>query len=253
MKTSENILQQKLHLGELAVFFIGQAGFVFKTPDNTLIAIDLYLSDCCERIFGFKRLIPKLIAPDELVFDAVITTHAHYDHFDIDAMPGLMSHPKTVLYTSLEGVKESEKLPISPDRVKLLSTGTVCDINDLRIKAVYCDHGEMAPDAVGILLSYGDKSVYITGDTSYKPDEILKYVPQSIDIMIVPINGAFGNMNEHEAVLLTKALSPKVVIPCHYGNFAEHGGDPKLFIKNLTNLLPHQKYATMSLGDLLVI
>lgn len=41
--------------GEISVFFLGQAGFAFKTPQGETIAVDPYLSDCCNRHFGFKR------------------------------------------------------------------------------------------------------------------------------------------------------------------------------------------------------
>ena len=40
----------------LGVFFMGQAGVILKAPDNTLLAVDLYLSDCCEDVY--KRQIP---------------------------------------------------------------------------------------------------------------------------------------------------------------------------------------------------
>lgn len=64
----------------LGVFFMGQAGVILKAPDNTLLAVDLYLSDCCERYFGFKRLMPKLVGVDDLRLDYVCATHAHFDH-----------------------------------------------------------------------------------------------------------------------------------------------------------------------------
>ena len=40
----------------VGICFLGQAGFIFKTPDHQLIAVDPYLSNCCERYFGFKSL-----------------------------------------------------------------------------------------------------------------------------------------------------------------------------------------------------
>ena len=63
------VLSAKIPEGEVGVFFLGQAGFVFKTPQNTLIAVDPYLSDCCNRYFGFKRLMPYILEAHELEFD----------------------------------------------------------------------------------------------------------------------------------------------------------------------------------------
>ena len=64
--------------------FAGQAGFILESADGYRLGVDLYLSNCCERYFGFKRLMPYLYDPLALELDAVVATHAHYDHFDPD-------------------------------------------------------------------------------------------------------------------------------------------------------------------------
>ena len=252
-KTALDIKLKNVKNEELAVFFIGQAGFVIKDSSGKLVAVDLYLSDCCERYFGFKRLIPKLLAPDELAFDIIIATHAHYDHFDIDAMPVLMSNSNTVLYTSEEGLKECQGLGIKKEQVKLMTVGSTHFEKGFKIEAVYCDHGELARDAVGILLKVEDKCIYIAGDTAYRPEKMEQIAKQEIDLMIMPINGAFGNLNEEESVLLTKMINPKLVVPCHFGNFSEHGGNPELFVHNINRILPNQKYKIMALGESIII
>ena len=78
--------------GKTSIFFLGQAGFIIKSRKGTLIGIDMYLSDCVERMDGFKRLMPKILEPDDIIFDAVVTTHFHFDHYDIDSIPVLMSN-----------------------------------------------------------------------------------------------------------------------------------------------------------------
>lgn len=252
-KTASEIENINVKKSEVVVFFMGQAGFIFKDSDNRLIAVDLYLSDCCERFFGFKRLMPKLIAPDELEFDIIIATHAHYDHFDIDAMPQLMSNSKAILYTSAEGVNECRKLNISLNHVIEIPLGSTHKYENIEITAVYADHGELAPDAVGVILEIGDKCIYIAGDTAYRPEKVKEIANYEIDLMIVPINGAYGNLNEKEAVLLTEIMNPELVVPCHYGNFAEHGGNPDLFAKNMESMLSKQKYKVMKIGESIII
>lgn len=49
------------------------------------MVLDPYLTECGERIRGFKRLSPMLIAPEELAVDYYVTSHLHFDHFDYDA------------------------------------------------------------------------------------------------------------------------------------------------------------------------
>ena len=63
-------------LGQTHLFSTGQAGFIIKTKTGKLIGIDLYLSDCVERVesdhVGYRRLLPKILSTDELVFDAIV-------------------------------------------------------------------------------------------------------------------------------------------------------------------------------------
>ena len=77
-----------------SIFSVGQAGYILKSNSGQLLAIDLYLSECVERVEGnkgFKRLLPLILGPSDLVFDVVICTHPHLDHFDIDAIPEMIS------------------------------------------------------------------------------------------------------------------------------------------------------------------
>ena len=106
---------QAAPLGKTHLFSVGQAGFIVKSAAGELLAIDLYLSDCVERIEqdpGFRRLLPRLLLPQEMVFDVVICTHPHMDHFDIDAVPQLMSNDRTRLFCSVDCEKLVRSLPI---------------------------------------------------------------------------------------------------------------------------------------------
>ena len=54
------------------------------------MVLDPYLTECGERIRGFKRLSPMLIAPEELAVDYYVTSHLHFDHFDYDAIISIL-------------------------------------------------------------------------------------------------------------------------------------------------------------------
>lgn len=112
--------------GSLAVCFIGQAGVIIKTPAGELAGIDLYLSDCCNRFFGFKRLMPKLLSPDELEFDFVISTHAHYDHFDPDSIPPLLEPEKLVLSARSTAKKSAKSWVFRKTNVYGLKSSARC-------------------------------------------------------------------------------------------------------------------------------
>ena len=69
-----------------SLFFLGQAGFIIKSKNGKLLTIDPYLSNCVENVeghVGFKRLLPVILEPNDIVFDYIITTHFHKDHFDL--------------------------------------------------------------------------------------------------------------------------------------------------------------------------
>lgn len=244
-------------LGFIHLFFLGQAGFIIKSPSGMLLGIDLYLSDCVERVegnVGFKRLMPIFLEPSELCFDYLIASHEHFDHFDMDAMPMLMSSGHTKLFASVNCKKEVRRLMISEVGVTYVKAGDCLSAGDCVVNFVNCDHGTGAPDAVGIVVSVGGKKIYITGDTCLRLDRIDEIKSfGALDVLIAPINGAYGNLNEHECVELCNALSPKLVIPCHYGMFAAHGGDPGLFMRYAVKEVPEQKYLLMAPCEQLTI
>lgn len=211
-----------------AIFSVGQAGFIIKSKSGQLIAIDLYLSNCVERIEGhkgYKRLLPQILNATELSFDAVICTHPHLDHFDMDAVPEMMSRGAK-LYCSVGCEKLVKQLQMEyyEEQITYVKPGDKSILGDFEIAFVNCDHGAGAPDAVGVVLKVDGKTIYEAGDTCLRLDRMSE-IPQPLDVMIAPINGAYGNLNEEECVTLAEKLNPSVTIPCHYGMFASHHGD----------------------------
>ena len=59
----------------------------------------------------------------ELTFDVLIATHFHRDHFDIDAMKGLMGNDKTQLYCAYDCKEDVERLQIDQTRVHYVKPG----------------------------------------------------------------------------------------------------------------------------------
>ena len=94
------------------------------------------------------------------------------------------------------------------------------------------------------------KRILETGDTSLHLDWKEEYLKAgALDVLIAPINGAYGNLNEQENVDLTTALKPKLTVPCHFGMFASHGGHPGLWKELLEQQLPNQAYKLFTMGE----
>ena len=249
---ANDVKSKKIEDGKLGVFFLGQAGFVFKSNTDKLICIDPYLSDCCNRYFGFKRLMPYILNPGDIQFDYLLISHAHFDHFDPDSVPVLMSNSKTQLIGAKDVAAECERLNIK-DNLHFLSVGDCFEDKDVKITAVLCDHGKDTPHAIGFMLEVSGKRIYYMGDTAYREDWLDDPFIKNVDMLILPINGAFGNLNETQAAKVVSKLTPKLAVPCHYWNFAEHGGNPALFCEAMKSYAPDVKYLMMRQGEEIII
>ena len=252
MNFATKILTSPIAGGSVGVFALGQAGFVIKTDEGKLIALDPYLSNCCERYFGFKRLMPYVLDPLDIEFDLLIASHAHYDHFDPDSVPSLMGNKKTHFVGALDTRAECDRLGIT-ERVSFLARGEKIERCGVKIKGLACDHGDLAPDALGLMITVGEKRIYFMGDTAYREDLLENEELKGVDLLILPINGAFGNLNEEQAADVVSILLPKLAVPCHYWNFAEHGGNPALFCQALRQKSPDSKYLLMRQGEGMVL
>lgn len=249
---ASKVLNTNISSGNIGVFFLGQAGFVLKTPAGKLIAVDPYLSDCCNRYFGFKRLMPYILEADELVFDYVVASHAHYDHFDPDSIPTLLANGKTEFIGAQDTAEECEKLGIS-ERLTFLSVGDTAQLGDIKLTAVRCDHGADTPHAIGLLFELGGKRIYMMGDTAYRPEWLCDERLCGVDLLILPINGAFGNLDSSTAASVVGTLVPKLAVPCHYWNFAEHFGNPYEFMSLMKNNYPDIAFMLMRQGESLIV
>lgn len=250
---AQKISSLQVPQGGVGVIFMGQAGFLVKAPSGCLLGIDLYLSDCCERYFGFKRLMPRLLLPGELTLDYVVASHAHYDHFDVDSMPVLLSNGRTRLLTAPDGVTECKRLGIPEGKYTVLRQGQAVCAGEFTVLPVPCDHGALAPDAMGLYITCGGKTLYFAGDTCYREDIAERMSRLPVDFAAAPINGAFGNMNAMEAARFFKTVNPKICVPCHYWNFAQHMGDPNAFLEAMQHMTGVPDFLLMYPGEVLLL
>jgi L-ascorbate 6-phosphate lactonase len=237
----------------LRVKFIGQAGFIF-TFGNISIGMDLYLSDCVEKIDHFKRLTPKVHKSSDLKnLIYILSSHWHYDHFDIDALPTLIKDGKQFIgaYDCLPLFEKSKLSKYIKKSMFMKPNEEINLPNGIKIASTPCDHGESAPLAIGFILKFENYTIYYTSDTRLRLDYAKEIIRNyKIDLLICPINGAFGNMNEYDAVKLTEFIKPEMVIPCHYWMFAEQGGNPQIFKNELLKLNLNTKLNIMMPGEI---
>ena len=61
----------------VAMWWLGQNGYIFKTPEGTLLSTDMYLTDSCAPLgadagMDLARRVPVLIRPEELDVDLLV-------------------------------------------------------------------------------------------------------------------------------------------------------------------------------------
>ncbi len=240
--------------GNLAIFWIGQAGFVYKTSSGTVVFVDPYVSDYVARVlshigWGFKRITPCPITPEEVDADLVVSTHGHQDHLDQDAIPVFLRTPRTRFVGAPDCAEAYQSLGVPADRYSIIHTGQTLTFGDVTLTGVYADHGAETPHAMGILLTFGDIKVWQVGDTAYRPAQWQGIYGAGVDVVTPPINGMYGNLNGIEAARLAGDAGAKVAIPCHFWTFAEHGGNPADFLNACPQYAPATKPLLMSHGE----
>ncbi|HUW34064.1 MAG TPA: MBL fold metallo-hydrolase [Planctomycetota bacterium] len=232
-KLIEEIAECRVPARAVRLWWLGQAGFAFKTPTGKVVYVDPYLSDAVERLHGFKRLSLSPIAPEEARADLVVISHEHTDHLDPDALPHLLRNNPACRFAAPAGCKEElTKAGIDAKRWIRLAPGKTHALGGVVVHAVPADHGDFSPTATSLLLDFDGVHVLYTGDTSWRPELIKPLVKLGVDVLLPCINGTFGNMNHLDAARMVQQAAPRIAIPCHFWTFAEQGGgDPCGFVQ----------------------
>ena len=232
----------------MEIRWLGQAGFEITSPKGVRVVIDPYLGNSCMELVGFQRMMPAPIAIDDFSADVLLISHEHPDHLDIDLMRAIENGKKFPVYGNLSCRRALTDAGINEDILNVIRIGDVFSVGDVEITVVPCDHGTQCVDPFGFLLKTGGMSIYFAGDTAYSPGMLQSAIDASPDIALLPINGMYGNLGSEEAVRLATDMGCKIMIPCHFWMFVEHGGDP-LLLKQLADQTHDLKIIFMTLGE----
>lgn len=210
----------------MRIIWIGQSGYVISTG-TTQIILDPYLSDAVNRVAGRPRMIEAPIKPHEIHADAIICTHNHLDHLDVDAIAEIDRDQHFI--TTEDGRATLQKMGFS--NVCAVKVGQTVIVGDVEITAVFSKH---TVESFGVIIKAEGNTFYFSGDTLYD-ERLFEIADFSPDIAFVCINGKLGNMNVQEAAIVAKHIGAKTNIPNHYGMFASNTERPELFTSQVEN------------------
>ncbi|MCD4824311.1 MAG: MBL fold metallo-hydrolase [Phycisphaerae bacterium] len=215
------------------ITWLTQGGFLFQSG-STRVVVDPYLSDCVERRQGLTRLVEPPLSVEELQPDAMVCTHDHMDHFDPQTIPRFAALYPNCLFLGPASVRRHlHEISIAQDRVLPFDVGRRVKIEQFSLSAMPAFHSNT--DAIGLVIETGGQKIYLTGDTELT-SQLLDAAKamindHGVDLLLVCINGKWGNMNIEDAVRLAEVIQPGLAVPMHYGLFAENTVEPVDFIE----------------------
>lgn len=246
MPLKDDIRDYRVPKGSVAMWWFGQNGFIFKSPEGTTAAVDLYLTDSCRGLtpgMDLSRKVPVLLPPEDVNVDVFACTHNHQDHTDPETIRGLRNkdtahfagpHPTCGVYAR-EGIESGRINPTWPD--------LTLEFSDLKITGTWAlptDSSDL--NHMGFIFQFGSgPRIWITGDTDYH-ELLLSARKHEPDLVLTVINGGFNNLSHWEAADLVGSVKPKVAVPTHYDMFPDNHVDPKQFRASMTQKAPGVHY-----------
>ena len=202
----------------MKIEYLGHSCFIFE-DSNTRILIDPFLTG--------NELASQ--TADQIDVDYIFITHGHTDHLG-DAIK-IAKRTGAVVYGVVElaeKIMETEGIEVGIGNI-----GGKQKTPFGSVKYFPAIHGSGIAGGVasGYIFNIGGKKVYHSGDTALIAEmQFLK--DEQIDVALLPI-GDFFTMGPEDALIASKLISPKYVIPMHYNTFPAIQQNPYNFKKSV--------------------
>jgi L-ascorbate metabolism protein UlaG (beta-lactamase superfamily) len=187
--------------GDLKIMFIGHGSLMFAFK-NHIIHVDPY-----SKAADYKTLPPA---------DIILITHEHSDHLDAKALAPVKKTATKMIMTQLCFDKLKEGAVMKNGDTKTESGITIEAVPAYNIVNKRADGQAYHPKGSGngYILTFGDKRIYIAGDTENVPEmKALK----NIYCAFLPMNLPY-TMTPEMTADAAKTLKPKILYPYHFGD-----------------------------------
>lgn len=189
--------------GDLKITLVGHASLIFEF-DNKIIHVDPY-----SKVADYSKLPAA---------DLIMLTHEHGDHLDTTAINQIKKNDTHFIVSKVC----NEILGLG----EIMENGSKSTFNGIDIEAVPAynmvnkkDNGEFYHPkgrGNGYVFTFGDKKVYVAGDTENIPE--MKELESTIDIAFLPKNLPY-TMTDEMFVDAVKMLKPKMLYPYHFSEY----------------------------------
>ena len=271
-------------VGSVAIWFIGQAGFIIKFSSGTVCYLDPWLSD----LSGGPRAYPIPLDPHLVTnCDILLTSHDHGDHIDVDADPIILRQSPHAIWVAPRGAAALvRRLGGAGEGTILLDGDDAVTVRDVRITAIPSTHygffseerytpdeealyasipAQLPPERrgterfIGFVLECDGFTIYHAGDNNGYRGFLERLARWSqFDLMLLPINGRdwfreqtgmIGNFTYREAAQVADQAHARLLIPYHYDGFVSNNEYPDALLRYVQNDGPRVPVHVLQVGE----
>lgn len=237
------------------VTFVGHATLLIE-----INGIRILTDPLLRRFIGHLRRQVPVPEPDGWQLDAVLISHLHGDHLDLQSLKLLGRDAPLIVPKGAGAYLKLKRFR----NVQEIKQGEIIKIGDVDVTATRADHaGRQLPwtpvvEPLGFLLDTPDTTradgrfqIYFAGDTDLFPE--MTAIGGQLDLALLPVWGwgptlGPGHMDPLRAAQSLTHLQPKKAIPIHWGTYCPVGVDwlrpkflsrpPREFEHHASNLAP---------------
>lgn len=225
----------------ILVTWLGHSCFLIQTNDFNLLT-DPVFSDRASPVsfMGPKRYTPPAIAIEQLPrIDAVVISHNHYDHLDLDSIEELEKRFDPKWYVPLKNSSLLKSVAVPQQQIHELDWWEAAPLNNKNKSITFTATPAQHWSARGLfdrnemlwsswVIQIKQKKIFFGGDTGYQA-KIFQTIGKRFgpfDVALIPIGAyaprtfmRYAHVNPAEAVQIHIDIKSKQSFGAHWGTF----------------------------------